>query len=387
MAITQKPLLEGTMTREELRGEVQESNLGQAFEQHAAGQLPTELKLGLARMALLYGVPFENLVPDLDALPVESIRFFFVDGNWIESLIDGAFSVGAHTSLDVRYHRVLQHAIRRATGEAAGKLRKDLRGEPAARAGATRIRELGGFLLRSALVSGWAGLEVQGFRASVKTRQSFPDTGVTPVVGSGSRLELMVGSTATIIQVGSNRTLAAVRDAVNARAAGVTAAIEGTAAPFHLRLTLNEPAAGQSRSPTPPVLELRTTPGKEDSNLLENLRLEILRLERLSPELLLCIFEEAPDRVEIHEPQEDLHFGVGGTEIPPRDRNTGKRVDGPGAQIVFRDAAAKVLDVARIAANLAELPSAEGERPFGPADFSVQMIDAADKRTFEVPRA
>jgi hypothetical protein len=121
----------------------------------------------LTSLHLLYGVPFAYLVPDIGMLPVESIRFFQVDNAWVEALIDGAFSVGAP----------------RATSDSGTVLRATA--APAARARLRRVRtalagdtgtgtEAGaeadgapgaitGFLLRSAVVSGWPGLEVRGY--------------------------------------------------------------------------------------------------------------------------------------------------------------------------------------------------------------------------------
>lgn len=46
-------------------------------------------------------VPFTNLIPNKDMLPIESIRFFQIDPNWMRSLYEGACSLGgaAHVSL------------------------------------------------------------------------------------------------------------------------------------------------------------------------------------------------------------------------------------------------------------------------------------------------
>ncbi len=97
----------------------------------------------LTRLHLLQGVPFAYLVPDIGMLPAESIRFFQLDNGWIEALIDGAFGVGAP----------------RATTSSGAALRAG-----AGRAAATATPEtITGFLLRSAAVSGWPGLEVRCF--------------------------------------------------------------------------------------------------------------------------------------------------------------------------------------------------------------------------------
>lgn len=48
----------------------------------------------LSRLRLLEGVPFPYIVPSEGMLPNESIRFFHVDRNWLDALVDGALSVG-----------------------------------------------------------------------------------------------------------------------------------------------------------------------------------------------------------------------------------------------------------------------------------------------------
>ncbi|MEL7114139.1 MAG: hypothetical protein AAGP08_00880 [Pseudomonadota bacterium] len=58
--------------------------------------VPTDLLKWLTRLKLLIGVPFNYLVPDNDYLPPETIRFFYIDPNWVNALADGALSIGRH---------------------------------------------------------------------------------------------------------------------------------------------------------------------------------------------------------------------------------------------------------------------------------------------------
>ncbi len=125
--------------------------------------LPASVLEWLGQASLLYGVPFEYLVPDARMLPNESIRFFYLDENWVRRLIDGAVSIGLVDSEDVL--ELLEHfeALALAARRAGANTRSQLRRKPARQSfseGAT----LTGFLLRSAVVSGWPGLEVQAFR-------------------------------------------------------------------------------------------------------------------------------------------------------------------------------------------------------------------------------
>lgn len=52
----------------------------------------------LSRLRLLEGVPFQYIVPSEEMLPNESIRFFHMDRNWLDALVDGALSTGIYDS-------------------------------------------------------------------------------------------------------------------------------------------------------------------------------------------------------------------------------------------------------------------------------------------------
>ena len=119
----------------------------------------------LARLALLYDVPFNNLVPSAQMLPSESIRFFYVDQNWLDSLLDGALSVGIQSSRDSLFHQLMRDPLHRVVDAAVGEVRNTLLGisPPTAPAPAG---VMAGFVLRSAVVAGWPGLEVRAWSAA-----------------------------------------------------------------------------------------------------------------------------------------------------------------------------------------------------------------------------
>lgn len=115
----------------------------------------------LTQVHMLRGVPFSYLVPDLAMLPAESIRFFQLDDNWVEALMDGAFSLGfcgVTEGARARFHPLRASAARRARSGAA---RRGMLGRAASPAPAAEA--VSGFLLRSALVAGWPGLEVRAY--------------------------------------------------------------------------------------------------------------------------------------------------------------------------------------------------------------------------------
>lgn len=164
-----------------------------------------EASAWLGRLVLLYGVPLHNLVPDEDMLPPETLRFFFLDPNWIQALVQGACSVGNADCGDLLVNRVMRFCLSPTVGDpaaetdlpievgaageagrAAASVRARLRAECEGRATASakaseKVSEkastaspaglawpLGGFLLRSAVVEGWRGLEVEAWQGGNK---------------------------------------------------------------------------------------------------------------------------------------------------------------------------------------------------------------------------
>jgi len=60
----------------------------------------------------LAGIPAHYLVPDPSFLPSEGLRFFYIDDNWLDCLLDGALSVANHLDKDDDYvRRVIKGAI------------------------------------------------------------------------------------------------------------------------------------------------------------------------------------------------------------------------------------------------------------------------------------
>ena len=104
-------------------------------------EMPDALNQWLSDTSLLKGLPFNYLVPDEQMLPVESIRFFSLDFDWIACLLDGAFSIGRISPNDFKRDQAL-HALHL----------EGFKGQP-----------ISGFLLRSSAVAGWPGLQADGY--------------------------------------------------------------------------------------------------------------------------------------------------------------------------------------------------------------------------------
>ena len=70
-----------------------------------------ELVSWMARLRMLEGVPFRYLVPYDEILPNEAIRFFHIDRNWLDALVDGAMSVARMGSREVEYDKLRYEAL------------------------------------------------------------------------------------------------------------------------------------------------------------------------------------------------------------------------------------------------------------------------------------
>ena len=258
----------------------------------------------LARLLLLYPVPFNLLVADERMLPVESLRFFYVDNNWTGALLDGALSIGLESSRQTFFHSITHGLLQGAALDAAKIYRQSLTGA-APPAAEENIGAISGLLLRSALVSGW------------------PNLAVRPYLKSGGLLK-------------------------------------------------------------------------------------ILRMDHLSPSVLLCLFWGVPDWVEISEPQEGFRFGVdddgdvtlrnivapgkdGDPELGQQIGQPFKVYDPSGAQRLFmRPSDGRVLNLSPAATDglvrsvAAALGTASNSQvsSLGPATFALQMVKAPEAVKF-----
>lgn len=284
-----------------------------AVEQTPLGEvLPDAVGHWLARIRLLEGVPFAHLVPDAELLPPESIRFFYLDREWTDALVQGALSVGTVTTLD---REQLQGLYRRIRDEVDGQERRvRLVGadEPDPAAAAETVS---GFLLRSRAVSGWPALHVRGYREEI---------------------------------------------------------------------------------------------GADDARIADDdrRRLRLLRLERLAPAVLLCLFDGVPEIVHIEEPRQGIQFGVDlvagatgtvGALVNLRDVQTATRLDrtqprpsGPTtAPVPFRRGAPGVVHVAELARLIAAQPATRVDTfesaGVQSAEFALEMVQFPYRQVFGDP--
>jgi hypothetical protein len=125
--------------------------------------LPDGVRDWLASLRLLEGVPFAHLVVDDRLLPPESVRFFYLDRNWTDALVQGALAVGAVTAADRAELQTAYPRVRDELDSAERQVR--VPGNEQAMAGPADVPT--GFLIRSRAVSGWPALHVRAYRTAV----------------------------------------------------------------------------------------------------------------------------------------------------------------------------------------------------------------------------
>jgi hypothetical protein len=106
-------------------------------------------------------------------LPAESLRFFHLDDNWVNALVDGALSVAVRnlTNGSAASRAELQAALSKIVYQHRLRLQgKNPEWNPT-----ERYMDIpkSGFLLRSRIVSGWPGIEVTA-KTSATQEQTLP---------------------------------------------------------------------------------------------------------------------------------------------------------------------------------------------------------------------
>jgi hypothetical protein len=230
--------------------------------------LPESISSWFKDLILLKGVPFNYLVPDEKMLPVESIRFFYIDSDWIECLLDGAFGIGRVTTSDYKNDQ-------------------DNKKNPAV----NTYPIVTGCLLRSDVVSGWPSLLVDGYNEIIS----------------------------------------------------------------------NDAAVDDSK------------------------KIELLRMERLSANVLICLFNGEIKTLDIHQKPETLHFGLDSddenkTFYKKLKNLDGQQIDEKVDNIPWKDSEKRVIDINSLTDRIKE--QVDNSSSFTSAQFALEMIEGVEKVRF-----
>lgn len=289
--------------------------------------IPATVQNWLGQAMLLYGVPFHYLVLDGEMLPTESIRFFYLNPEWINCLLQGSCSVGRSSATDELADQLLRAHFFEVSEKLASELRLNAKQAADRRRFGTADEDtppqlsgwedtedskepllhwpLSGFLLRSGAVESWIGLE--------------------------------------------------------AKATGVD-------------------STGQILDP-----------------------LQILRMDRLAPDILLCIYNGKVTEIEIKQPPEAIHFGAASKARGGHEKTELRKIKGHAQKLgdMLKDSTnrrvtaavptseKRVVDVKTVAMNikkaLIDKKQMNNDDSFTSAEFALEMIESPAKVTFKAP--
>ena len=120
-------------------------------------------------------------------------------------------------------------------------------------------------------------------------------------------------------------------------------------------------------------------------------RMRLLRLERLAPAVLLCLFDGIPTVVHVEEPRQGVQFGFdakleGGrveATLRPRDRNTFDYLGVTPIDVPFRsDGAAGVVDIQSLERELAKHPETGAADALDSAEYALQLVRFPYRQVF-----
>jgi hypothetical protein len=111
-------------------------------------------------------------------------------------------------------------------------------------------------------------------------------------------------------------------------------------------------------------------------------RLRLLRLERLAPAVLLCLFDGIPQVVHLEEPRQGVQFGFDSTQtqsgtikatLRPRDQDTFDYLPGNPVDVPFRSGASGVVNIKRLERKLPQ--TAVGpDAALDSAEYALQLV-------------
>ncbi len=126
-----------------------------------------------------------------------------------------------------------------------------------------------------------------------------------------------------------------------------------------------------------------------DTVLDEQFKLPLLRMDRLSPNILICLFDGDLKTVDIHRKPEMLHFGFDKPLAAPdpwirrlRDPATGDLYESLNVPLPWRDENERTVQINQLATDIETALGAGGA--FTAAQFALQMIEGAEMLRFVI---
>jgi len=322
----------------------------------ATWEMPQDIGEWLGRLLLLYGVPFNYLVPDEAMLPPESIRFFYLDPGWMKCLLEGACSVGKSSSLDELFDQNLRNRFLDLAGQKASEVRAGASGGVRFRITEQSLDNLRNDNLPSDILDKLKAIKGKEYNTGNEFLEAVKK------------------------EVGNDQTVK-FKESILQRARGP---LNWPLTGFLLRSDLVEGWQG---------LEMKASGVDGQGNHIDPL--PALRIDRLSPDIMLCLFNGKVTGIEIKQPPEGLHFGAAfdsGSnaykkyhlrKLTPAE-NMGDQLSHEFGINVPMRSGRRVIDIQALAKTMEQ--ALQGVKalngPFTSAEFAVQMVDPPGKAIF-----
>lgn len=125
------------------------------------------------------------------------------------------------------------------------------------------------------------------------------------------------------------------------------------------------------------------------------LRMRLLRLDRLAPAVLLCLFDGIPKVVHIEEPRQGVQFGVEGTRtgnnlsatLRPRSVTTSEYLGGNPIPVPFRSGANGVIDIQALERRLAARTGSGAGDGLDSAEYALHLVRFPFRQVFGEPES
>ena len=219
---------------------------------------PPYVKTWFDNVKDLKGIPIDYLIPDPALIPFESIRFFEIDETWLKYLIDGAFSIGRISDAEKTHDQTVYAYPGFEFLHTSDTMNRS------------------GFLLHSVAVAGWPNLVIydhSGGQATNSVPVGYDD--LPGQLDNNSKYDF--GEKLVDVAFGTGDTFYYKN--------GVSGQVEFSKTNFGI---------GQSIANSY-TASYRNTPYRKD---------------KLSPNLLICLFKEPIRTIGIHQKPESIHFAI-----------------------------------------------------------------------------
>jgi hypothetical protein len=124
-------------------------------------------------------------------------------------------------------------------------------------------------------------------------------------------------------------------------------------------------------------------------------RMRILRLERLAPAVLLCLFDGVPKVVHLEEPRQGVQFGfeAAGQDdnvtatLKPRNASTFEYLPDPAVTVPFRAGSSGVVDIQRLERQLKDRVGSGAADGLDSSEYALQLVRFPFRQVFGDPSA